>query len=829
MAKIVKAQPSSAPEAFEKIQVILNDQAVSWELKRAATNALAEIVKAQPAVASGAVEAIKVILNSRERNLENQQIKQAAINVLAEIVKAQPSSALEAFEKIKVILNDWEANSNLKKAATYALAEIVKAQPAIAPEVVKTIKIILNVRKANDWLKEVTTNALLEIVKALPSRDADDYLKEATTYALAEIVKAQPEVASESVEAIKIILNDQTAHLQLKQAATKVLTEIVKAQLEVASEAVEAIKIILNDQTAHLQLKYAATNALPEILQAMPFDKVVDLLNDQIKAFRDAAIVVISDKLKDNEEVKKLDYTKAVTILSIIDMTRGDEDKKEFNLSAKKALEHIVTTVDEVGVKWLSDHFEELPTSPATRSFLKAIFHQTLSDGVISEIENEFILKCITKLGFTFSVSREREIIFEGVKYPMDIASDKLEEIVREILKNSSDQLTQYYRNHAPLFTNSGSAMPIASLDMKDGGSILDGTRLEDDKWLVSLMHLSDDKKIEPANVFILLEKANILGGHCMYKIFVNKEHKLEISNKYDILSGKISPELRKEIFGEMDYHDKAIFGKSTKLKYYGSTVETDLASGDNLIKSAQNDQTKYTPKDEYVLMRKLLQPIMGDILGDNVTDWPSYSANLEQVQEFSKAQLFPGLKLDKRDSVIVEQHRSGVNIESKVEKLEYRLDQADKIAEALDEKLKVSDTISKRDKAAIKSEISSLKEGLKTIKGKVDAQDPILKIITAEVNELINAKDISYEAINDINEKLEKLTSRERIETCAYIQEMSYDNELLNHPEMFNKLADIYGANRVLEVSGQMPPLVLHQVIESGNLELLGNILSLD
>ena len=61
-------------------------------------------------------------------------------------------------------------------------------------------------------------------------------------------------------------------------------------------------------------------------------------------------------------------------------------------------------------------------------------------------------------------------------------------------------------------------------------------------------------------------------------------------------------------------------------------------------------------------------------------------------------------------------------------------------------------------------------------------------------------------------------------------VNDIVYDNELLNHPELFNKLANIYGANKVLDLSTSICPLLISQSIEHDDINLLlGGFMSLD
>tara|TARA_B110000503_G_scaffold50310_1_gene81479 strand:- start:661 stop:4560 length:3900 start_codon:yes stop_codon:yes gene_type:complete len=61
-------------------------------------------------------------------------------------------------------------------------------------------------------------------------------------------------------------------------------------------------------------------------------------------------------------------------------------------------------------------------------------------------------------------------------------------------------------------------------------------------------------------------------------------------------------------------------------------------------------------------------------------------------------------------------------------------------------------------------------------------------------------------------------------------VKEFIFDNELLNHPIIFNKLASIFGINKVLDLSTNISPEIIQIAMEEDNIDLLsGAIMSLD
>jgi hypothetical protein len=124
----------------------------------------------------------------------------------------------------------------------------------------------------------------------------------------------------------------------------------------------------------------------------------------------------------------------------------------------------------------MNENFSKFPNSPETLSFLKGLYTQTLSDGVITSIEKDFIIKCIKNLSLTSTIiSESSKIAFNGTTFDIktitavDVGHNKikdikttsssiLHEIAEAVIDSSSDSLTNQYHNHTPMFLNSGSA-----------------------------------------------------------------------------------------------------------------------------------------------------------------------------------------------------------------------------------------------------------------------------------------------------------------------------------------------------------------------------------
>ena len=101
------------------------------------------------------------------------------------------------------------------------------------------------------------------------------------------------------------------------------------------------------------------------------------------------------------------------------------------------------------------------------------------------------------------------------------------------------------------------------------------------------------------------------------------------------------------------------------------------------------------------------------------------------------------------------------------------------------------------------------------------------------------NTVDILYKKIqdiqenNEINQNFEENKDKsfcERYCNIFIVIDIKYNNELLNHLDMFNKLSAIYGVNKALNLSEQFSPLLISEAIETQNSDLLlGAAMSLD
>lgn len=482
---------------------------------------------------------------------------------------------------------------------------------------VEILKQVLTLIKAKDWqlqklglekLKQliditIDSNLLQQCAEIIIPLIKDNNLSKYAINSLAVIDKILPNVTSLLLNHLKDILDNEQASISLKKVTKYAISEIYKAMP--TNETFEAIEDILTNKELDTLLKEVVIYVIPVTVKDMPFNMAVELLGHENKLIREVAQATISTKLQDSGEIASLDYSKIITALKIIEVTTDDLENKKLNLAAKKALEFILITIDTDVIKWLNEHFKNLSHSNETISFLRAIFHKTLSDGKINEVEAEFIIKCIIEKDLTsVIIPKDNKIIFEGTSYSIFRESTiKLEAIIEEVLRQSAGSLAKQYRDHKPLFINSGLVLKKSASDLEDI-SIIDGKPLVTNDWKLSVIYLSSHLKQQPTEGLIIVERRDASGYHIINKISIktNLQGSEQASNisllsmktpnlifavkAYSIHPNILENEstdktsLLKEIFGPMEYI-------RTKPRYYGTVSEISRFEGEEIINKA--------------------------------------------------------------------------------------------------------------------------------------------------------------------------------------------------------------------------------------------------
>jgi len=684
---VVKAMPVEA--AFKELVALLKSS--NDDVKYAAARSLPAVVKAKSSLAEAAFKELVALLKS-----SNDDVKYAAASSLPAVVEAMPNLAEQAFKEITELLKS--SNDDAKRAAASSLPAVVKADSSLAKEAFKELVGLLKSSNYDIWFA---------VARSLPT-----------------VVKADSSLAKEAFKELVELLKSSDG--DVRSAAANSLPAIVKAMP--AEEAYKELVALL--KSSNDDVKYAVASSLPAIVKAMPslaeqvFKELVELLkssNDDAKHAAARSLPAVVKAISFNN----ISYKQVNELLKIIDLIKTQEFDNDLHIAIKTTLKKITDYIgqeyeknkDSEIIEWFNKCFNELPKISETRIFLKEICKSILKGGAINELENNFILKCIQKYGFTFTVSINKEqridtdkiiegtIIFEDKSYEIfknDVGQNhngivSLEEFAKLLLEQTNDPLAEQYTDNKPLFLNTGSALKIAACDLKSS-SIINNVELHSDKWQLSLMHLSNHKKEIPSKVFILLERKSEFGEHVIYKIFM-EESKLQTIN-YSLYPQNIDTEIRKQIFGEMEYIDN-------KPRYYGSIFEINLEAGEQLKHILESH--KIVDSVEYHILRNLLKQT--NIIDSEQLDytWEEYIKH-SNIKEFKKAEL-----------------------------------------------LKIESSLVRRDSWII--DIEFLKQSIKDLAAKATAQDSkIIKSLTEQVAHLSERQDCSQDRIFEIMDDIENL-----------------------------------------------------------------------
>jgi hypothetical protein len=269
------------------------------------------------------------------------------------------------------------------------------------------------------------------------------------------------------------------------------------------------------------------------------------------------------------------------------------------------------------------------------------------------------MVKCIVKRGITATIDlKGNKIILEDRSYPLQaIFQADLMLIVNVVIKLSQDEVAKQYRQHTPLFVNSGSALPVAIADIKRAGSVVDDVELDSEHWHLSVMHLSDHHKNQPQDVFLLLEQRNYAGEHIIHQITLDKD-------KFKVDSHAVNPlevgNKRETVFGKMSYIN-------TKPRYYGSSFVLSEEAVQKLLLDCTKQASSGQMGDAYKVLHELTARYVDLVQNSNnessllSLSWPDY-VKQPKVVEYKKDEL---LKVDveqvRRHSNTIEDKERGL------------------------------------------------------------------------------------------------------------------------------------------------------------------------
>ena len=126
-------------------------------------------------------------------------------------------------------------------------------------------------------------------------------------------------------------------------------------------------------------------------------------------------------------------------------------------------------------------------------------------------------------------------------------------------------------------------------------------------------------------------------------------------------------------------------------------------------------------------------------------------------------------------------------------------------------------------------STINILVETVQELKGRGEMHGKMISIIRKKMQTLNNQQPAQEEEKKEEESKEVYYVASNNMSAQA-VTSIIYDNELLNHPEMFNKLSDVYGVNKVIDLSGNIESSLLQEALEHNDAELLmGALVSVD
>jgi HEAT repeat protein len=657
-------------QAFAIILELAKDKTDGYnggsQIRASAGNALAaymEVAKSSPEILSddkiGLGQAFAIILElakDRDDGVRESAVK--ALGAYMEVAKSSPEilydDKIGLGQAFAIILELARTKGDgVRESAGNSLGaymEVAKSSPEILYDdkigLGQAFAIILELAKdSSTSVRESAGNALvayMEVAKSSPEILYDDKIGLGQAFAIIlELARTKGDGGRNDIsyQVRKSAGNALVAYMEVAKSSPEILSDD-KIGLG------QAFAIILElAKDENWRARESAVNAV----KAMSLEFVVklDLLHHSDALIRNAAIESIPAKCAELEEGFTLESTVAGFVNSHLDLIRvmlsvigfeskdDEEHVKAAAASAKKFLELMVNHATEEMQKWVNDNFEDLlreKISSETPSFFKAMLHKALGDGEISELDKEFIIKCI-KAGFTTSFTADGKIIFEGKTYDLTgsgvgidsksgegeeskTATSESEETARnheviagnkaaldEIIETAMaqpDLLSVQYREHDPLFpTHDGSLTKPAS-DFAVVRSLAGGARVvHSDKVIVTLVQpvsaeASDvsgtgGKNASPfdsSQQFILVERRDAFGGLVLDKITEDGTVESIILHP-DLMVHKPeagSAALKQLILG-LDADSKPA---DVLVKYQATTLVVSVVEGRKLLKAAQ-------------------------------------------------------------------------------------------------------------------------------------------------------------------------------------------------------------------------------------------------
>ncbi|HJD60553.1 MAG TPA: tetratricopeptide repeat protein [Rickettsia endosymbiont of Omalisus fontisbellaquei] len=141
------------------------------------------------------------------------------------------------------------------------------------------------------------------------------------------------------------------------------------------------------------------------------------------------------------------------------------------------------------------------------------------------------------------------------------------------------------------------------------------------------------------------------------------------------------------------------------------------------------------------------------------------------------------------------------------------------------------SSTMAENQRKEIHEAIMSLDVSVKNIIKRVDVQDPIMQEITENMKDLLTRKENDTKAFLTLRHKIKVIEhTLENSTKVMKIDKVTYDNKLLNHPELLMEVIKIFGASKAVELSKGLSENLLQEAINNNDIEVvIGGMMSLE
>lgn len=126
--------------------------------------------------------------------------------------------------------------------------------------------------------------------------------------------------------------------------------------------------------------------------------------------------------------------------------------------------------------------------------------------------------------------------------------------------------------------------------------------------------------------------------------------------------------------------------------------------------------------------------------------------------------------------------------------------------------------------KSLLEAKIGSLESQL----GNLAKQKDVTKIVL-DMKKMIGENKFTKESLEDLQDQIDEMKESHTV-TISMFTEVTYDNPLLNHPELLKSLLSRTSLNEVLNLGGELSKSLVFEAVENSDIELvLAGLSSLD